>query len=273
MSWDDEDNDWDAGAATKDVGGDDDGPLNDKWDGEDDDAGGDNLLGDDWDAEPKKDEAPKPAVKKALTKRQLIKKKEDEERMAALKRAEKKKSGPEDAAAALAARKKAIDESNDQLCDDLFGGEGFEAPAGGEFKNEQLETDNVDMIVTSAMMKNLQVKQEEPLELDPLKTMEDFKKFAVKVSAMAVKKSGTRNPKMLLEFVNTVMIECTKGLKLDDSTLIKKKITVICTQKQKDEKGKAKKAASKKAQLSMGGGSKSNTYGGGDDGYDDHGDY
>lgn len=248
MSWDDED-EWDKPSAAKDDGI----VLNDKWDGEDEDD--DTLLGDDWDEEPKKDEEKKPAVapvKKALTKRQLAKKKEEEERLAAIKRAETRQTrDPDWEAKQAAARKRAIEESNARLCDDLFGGEGVEVPEGGEFKNEQLESDNVDMIVDHDAinaLKNLKIKPEEKLEDTPLKTMDDYKKFAVKVSEMA-NKAG--NQKMVLQFMTTLITDCSKNMKLDDCNAVKKAITVVCTQKQKEESNKKKKGGAKKAQLTM----------------------
>jgi len=263
MSWDDEDADWDAGVKNDNDNDNSGGaPLTDKWAGEDA-SDDDTLLGDDWDAEPEEKKKPVAPVKKALTKRQIAKKREEEERQAAIKRREAAKASKGADPMDKAAIKKAIDDSNNMLCDDLFGGDGFEAPEGGEFKNEQLESDNLDMVVDLKNLKLADVRKKEKLEDDPLKTKADFKKFAEKVSKM-VNDKGEKNQKYILEFLNTVINQTTSKMKLDDVNLAKKTLNVICTKKQKEESNKKKKG-NKKAQLTMSRGN--------DDMFDDGGNY
>lgn len=263
MSWEDEDADWEAPAA----GGDSAPTLTDKWDGEDEDD--DCLLGDDWDADPdeKKDEkkTATPAVAKKLTKRQIAKKKEEEERSARAAAANTKEElDPEAEAKRKAEERRRIEQSNLKLVGDLFGGDGYEAPENGEFQNDQLDADNTDMIADVSVKELQKMKIEKKgdnLADVELKTTPDYKKFATKVAEVVCKQGKN---KMTIEFTKQFLIDCTKKLKLDEANEIKKAITVICTQKQKDEAGKKKKGNNKK-QLKMA----SNDDWGDDGGYDD----
>lgn len=248
--------DWDAPAAG--------GGLTDKWDGEDEDEG--TLLGDDWDEDPAEKETETKVIpgEKKLTKRQLAKKKEEEEIEAAKKRAEirAKMSDPAEIAKEKARVKRAIEASNQQLTADLFGGEGYEAPEGGEFVNEQLDQDNLDMQadIPIETLEKMKVKEEEPLDDVVLKTVEDYKKLGKRVAGIAAK---DKKAKFLQEFLKACIDEATLGMKLDDCTVIKKHVNVLCNKKQKDEAGKKKKANTKKA-LNSGRGNDYDDYG-----YDD----
>jgi hypothetical protein len=264
MSWDDGDDDWDAPAADEDNSA---PALTDKWDGEDEDD--DCLLGDDWDADPdEKKEADKkvvPGVKK-LTKRQLAKKKEEEERQAALKRAEaaRKANDPQEQARLAAERQAAIAKSNLDMCKDLFGGDGYEAPPDGEFQSDQLDADNTDMIVkmAAADIKAIKVERKDPLENVELQSLDDFKKFGTQVAKIL---SKATKQKHVVEALKVVLTEATKKMSLDEANEIKKLMNVTCTKKQKDEAGKKKKN-NKKAQLKMG---NNDAFGDDDYGYDD----
>lgn len=272
MSWSDEDADWEKPKAGN-------ADLEDKWAGEDVDD--DALLGDDWDAEPKKEEAG-PTVapgEKKLTKRQLAKKKEEEEkaaREAALAIKAKFKEDPTMMHADRLAMRKAIEESDHRLTEDLFGGEGFEAPEG-ETRNPQNIADNVDMIGNIETLATLDIKKKDALEDMELKTVEDFKNLGKKVGQLVAATGNTsKNQKNIIEFLKVAIEEATAKMNLDNTNEVKKAINVICTKKQKAEKKQPKKGggASKKAQLTVGGKGSSafddldDAMGGGDD-YDD----
>lgn len=277
MSWDDDNAEWDAPAKDEKV---DAVPvITDAWDGEDEDE--DTLLGDDWDAEPKTEEEKKAPVStrpKALTKRQIGKKREEEERAAAEKRLAMQKEievDPDALNKQKEAEKRAIEQSNLGLVGDLFGGDGYEAPEGGEFQNDQLDADNSDMIggLTAKELSKMKVKTDEPLDDVELKTAEDFKKFAKRVSKLVTDagKGSKSKERFLATFLKDLLTESMKPMKLDDCTDLKKQINVTCNQKAKDEQGKKKKAGTKKAALSMGGGKGKANSAYDDDGYGDDG--
>lgn len=257
MSWDDEE--WDGGgkdAAPVAAG---------NWD--DEDVDDEPIAGDDWDAEPTaKDEVTKvvPGEKK-LTKRQLLVQKEERDKAERLKMDElneRMKNDPNARGLNAEQIRKAQEASELSLAMDAFGGDDIEAPVGGEFKNEQLDLDNVDIQGAAMSVETLAIVKKDNLEEHELKNVADYKKFAEKVSRIVTKNGNT---KMLLAFLEGSLEEVTKNMKLDDANLVKNKINTICALKQKTEAGKKKKANTKAA---LGGGSSKT---GKSSGYDDMG--
>jgi len=240
-----------------------------QWDGEDEEEG----QGDSWDATPA---APAPVKKvvpgeRTLTKAQLIKKKEEEEKAARAARealAEKHKNDPEMAKMTKEQQKKAQEESDLSLAFDAFGGNGISA-VPREFKNEQLDKDNVDMAggkdVTTIHGELATLKIANPLDGVPLNDTADFRAFGDKVVNMA-SKSG--NQKHMVAFLLAAIEKGTARMKLEEVNELKTKITAIVAVKQKNEKGPAKKAAasSKKGTLAAG---KGNSASGSGSKYDD----
>lgn len=261
MSWDDEEV---VTAAVASVG------LTSNWDGEDQDE--EPVLGEDWDAEPQKIETVKvvPGAR-APTKAQTAKKKEADERKAReegeLERL-RMKNDPKAAELSKEEIAKAQEAAELRLARDAFGGDDIDAPANAEFKNEQLDLDNVDIQGSADSAKLADIKTDDPLQSIALNTEQDYIEFGDKVVTMAAK-AGNNNKKFMLAFISSVLDKGTKGLKLDDANKLQTKIAGICAGKQKEEAGNKKKpgAASKKASLP--GGKSSNRVGFGED--DRHG--
>jgi hypothetical protein len=250
-NWDDDDSGWQAPVAAVPAVA-----ATTQWDGEDEDDG----QGDSWDAQPAAGATSVKIVvpgERALTKQQAAKKKEAEEKEARLARetlAEKYKNDPEMAKLTKEQQKKAQEESDLGLAMDAFGGSGIKI-VPREFKNEQLEKDNVDMAGgnLAAIQKELaSLQTSNPLDNVPLKDVADYKAFGEKVTNMAAKAG---NQKHLLAFLLAAIDKGTQRMKLEEVNEISRKMTAIVAAKQKSEKGPAKKggaAASKKGQLSAG---------------------
>jgi len=249
-NWDDDDVGWQAPVAPVPAVG------ASQWEGEDEEEG----QGDSWDAAPNATPAPVKITvpgERSLTKQQAAKKKEEEEKKARLARealAEKYKNDPEMAKLSKEQQKKAQEESDLGLAMDAFGGNGIKI-VPREFKNEQLEKDNVDMAGGSllAIQKELATLQtSNPLDNVPLKDVADYRAFGEKVTNMAAKAGNQKN---LLAFLLTAIDKGTQRMKLEEVNEISRKMKAIVEAKQKSEKGPPKKgaaAASKKGTLSAG---------------------
>jgi len=248
-NWDDDDVGWKAPVAAVPTVA-----ATSQWDGEDEDEG----QGDSWDA-PAAAQAPAKIIvpgERALTKQQAAKKKEEEEKKARLARealAEKQKNDPEMAKLSKEQQKKAQEESDLGLAMDAFGGSGIKI-VPREFKNEQLEKDNVDMAggnIVTIQKELATLPPANPLDNVSLKDAADYKTFADKVTAMAAK-SG--NQKHLLAFLLAAVDRGTQKMKLEEMAELTRKMASIVAAKQKAEKGPPKKGttASKKGTLSAG---------------------
>jgi len=249
-NWDDEDVGWKAPveAVPKVV-------ATSQWEGEDEDDG----QGDSWDAPAAAPAAVKIVVpgERSLTKQQAAKKKEEEEKKARLERealAEKHKNDPEMAKLTREQQKKAQEESDLGLAMDAFGGNGIKI-VPREFKNEQLDKDNLDMAEANlvAIQKELaSLQTSNPLDNVSLKDVADYKAFGEKVTNMAAKAG---NQKYLLAFILAAIDKGTQRMKLEEVNEISRKMAAIVAAKQKSEKGPVKKGgatASKKGTLSAG---------------------
>ena len=137
---------------------------------------------------------------------------------------------------------------------DAFGGVGIDL-APREFKNDQLDKDNVDMAqhdVKKIQSELATLKSANPLDNVALNDVADYKAFGEKVATMAGKAGNQKN---LLAFVLAVIEKSNTRLKLDEVNEIKTKVTALHAMKQKEQKGPTKKpsaASSKKGTLASG---------------------
>jgi len=248
-----------------------------EWDGEDEDDGG--ADGDSWDSEKpaKSEDAPKAVVQgeRALTKRQLLAKKEAAEKEArAAKEKELALLNDPEAQKKLKEKQKRDQEAAELgLTMDAFGGGGVQTSAR-EFKSDQLEKDNVDMVagdVAKVRGELETLRLANPLDGVKLKEQADYKKLGDKVADMVLK--GDQE-KFVVDFLTTLIEKSTKRMKLDDVVALSRKVTAIQSEKQKAEKpAKKPSAAAKKGSLVSG----KNALGAGtynwadqDEYYDDH---
>mmetsp|Transcript_7217 Transcript_7217/g.13411 ORF Transcript_7217/g.13411 Transcript_7217/m.13411 type:complete len:260 (-) Transcript_7217:253-1032(-) len=257
----DSDDDWEKQAEAEEE--------EERWAGEDED----DDVGSDWDAEPKvvekKVEVNKP---KKLSAKQLAKK------QAELERDSKRRSAAmteEERLAEKLRQEAAIQKSNENLIDDLFGeaefgGDEDDGPAVDGFDRDVIKQKaNEDLFGGSDDEDPEEEEKEEPaMKAFPVTTEKEVEEFATFVSEKIKKAKAT---KLMIHFLKQVLKQSTADFKMDDVKLVQKELTQIYNVKRVEHN--QKKHKKKKPTLKMGRGRANDDMFGGDDDYGDGDDF